>query len=113
MPYIPQNQRPDIDIAVDDLIEALVKEKLDDESALHEGMLNYAITRLLMKVYGSCDSTRYAQINNAIGMLECCKLEFYRTVAAPYEDQKAFENGEVVVDGDMGVTMNVVVVENE
>jgi uncharacterized protein (UPF0297 family) len=95
MPYIAQSQRPALDAAVDELVEALVKQKLDDETASHEGMLNYAITRLLMKVYGQADSTRYAQINNAVGMLECCKLELYRKVAAPYEDQKEHDNGAV------------------
>ena len=30
-----------------------------------------------------------------MGVLECCKLEFYRRVAAPYEDIKIEENGDV------------------
>jgi hypothetical protein len=29
------------------------------------------------------------------GALECCKLEFYRRVAVPYEDQKIKSNGDV------------------
>jgi hypothetical protein len=56
-----------------------------------EGNLNYVITRLLRKVYD--DS--YRSINDAIGVLECIKLEHYRTQAAPYEDQKKFDNGDV------------------
>ncbi len=95
MPYIKQEHRPQIDAALEQLREALVKTRLDDETATDEGMLNYAITRLLMTVYGDAGSTRYAAINNAVGMLECCKLELYRKVAAPYEDQKAFDNGDV------------------
>jgi hypothetical protein len=31
----------------------------------------------------------------AIGALECCKLEFYRRVAVPYEDRKIKSNGDV------------------
>ena len=30
-----------------------------------------------------------------ISSLECAKLEFYRRVAVPYEDQKILENGDV------------------
>jgi hypothetical protein len=31
----------------------------------------------------------------AVGAIECCKLEFYRRVAAPYEDRKIKTNGDV------------------
>ena len=37
----------------------------------------------------------YAQLNAAIGVLECVKLELYRMVAAPYEDRKCMENGPI------------------
>ena len=39
--------------------------------------------------------TRYAHLNEAIGVLECAKLELYRRVAAPYEDGKRAETGDV------------------
>lgn len=32
---------------------------------------------------------------DALGALECCKLEFYRRVAVPYEDGKIKTNGDV------------------
>jgi hypothetical protein len=37
----------------------------------------------------------YAEINEVVGVLECCKLELYRRLAAPYEDTKIKENGDV------------------
>ena len=37
----------------------------------------------------------YAHVNEVMGAIECAKLEIYRRVAAPYEDQKAAENGDV------------------
>jgi hypothetical protein len=37
----------------------------------------------------------YTNINAIVGVLECVKLELYRRVAAPYEDQKRVENGDV------------------
>ena len=96
MPYITQDKREIIDMAVDHLHTVLVDLQTDDELNNMEGNINYAFTRLLMMVYGDRNSTRYSQINDAIGVLECIKQEYYRKVAAPYEDQKAFENGEVV-----------------
>ena len=38
---------------------------------------------------------RYSKINALIGVLECAKLELYRRVAAPYENDKIDENGDV------------------
>lgn len=63
------------------------------------GELNYAVTRLvddyLARAAERQGRTRYAHLNEAIGVLECAKLELYRRVAAPYEEMKAAENGDV------------------
>ena len=45
-------------------------------------------------------------------MLECCKLEYYRKVAAPYEDQKEFENGAVEAN-NTPIILNEVVVSDD
>ncbi len=37
----------------------------------------------------------YSNINEAIGALECAKMELYRRIAAPYEDTKIEDNGDV------------------
>lgn len=37
----------------------------------------------------------YKKIADIIGALETCKQEFYRREAAPYEDAKLAENGDV------------------
>lgn len=37
----------------------------------------------------------YANINTLIGALECAKLELYRRIAVPYEDEKIRANGDV------------------
>lgn len=57
------------------------------------GMMNYAISRIV-----SIDVQRhksYDLINEAIGVLECCKQELYRRVAVPFEDEKCKQNGDV------------------
>ena len=91
MPYINQDKRTHLDPHIDNLLNALRELESDDPSNVHCGNLNYVITKLLINSY----ATRYKEINEAIGVLECAKLEFYRTVAAPYEDQKRFDNGDV------------------
>jgi hypothetical protein len=36
-----------------------------------------------------------ASADEVVGVLECAKLEIYRRIAAPYEDKKIVENGDV------------------
>jgi hypothetical protein len=57
------------------------------------GELNYAVTRLAQSFIGP--EPTYMAINAAIGALECAKLELYRRLAAPYEDGKIQQNGDV------------------
>ncbi|HET8760765.1 MAG TPA: hypothetical protein VFN94_06835 [Nitrospiria bacterium] len=59
------------------------------------GELNYAITRLVDAYLIQQGGIRYANLNEVIGVLECAKLEAYRRLAAPYEDQKLGETGDV------------------
>jgi hypothetical protein len=58
------------------------------------GELNYLIT-MLVKDYIERKGKNYANLNSVVGVLECAKLELYRRVAAPYEDMKCDENGDV------------------
>lgn len=58
------------------------------------GELNYELTLKCLK-YLSLHGTSYTTMNAVIGALECCKQEFYRRMAVPYEDQKIKENGDV------------------
>ena len=58
------------------------------------GELNYLLT-LMVTDYIERMGKNYATLNEVVGVLECAKLELYRRVAAPYEDQKCDENGDV------------------
>lgn len=58
------------------------------------GKLNYAFTAIA-NAYIVENDLSYQTINDIIGALEGAKLEFYRRVAAPYEDEKIKENGDV------------------
>jgi len=98
MPYISQQQRAVIDPATDGLAEAIKKATIKRGTAfrpvLPDGAMNYAMTRLVMKLLLPA-KPNYALLERAVGLLDCVKLELYRKVAAPYEDEKESENGEV------------------
>lgn len=87
IPYIKSENRKKYEKVLQELLgilKALPPEEVDGE-------LNYVVTKILKGVY----PLRYFHINKAVGVLECIKLEFYRRVAAPYEDLKIKESGDV------------------
>lgn len=91
MPYIKQETRDELDKIIRDLVL-----KIDDVSYRHNttasGILNYCI----FKICELSHEEKYADYNAMIGMMECCKLELYRRLLAPYEDKKIKENGDVL-----------------
>ena len=64
------------------------------DSPTNPGDLNYIITTILRQ-YIRNKSISYSSINEAIGVLECAKMELYRRIAVPYEEGKMEENGDV------------------
>ena len=87
MPYIKPERREKYQAVLGELIGILQSLPVEEV----DGELNYVMTRILKEVY----PLRYFHINKAIGVLECIKQEFYRRVAAPYEDVKIKESGDV------------------
>jgi hypothetical protein len=89
MPYIPQTRRDEIH-----------NELFDNETGgigwapQNAGDLNFLVTCFIDN-YILEHGVRYANVNEMIGALECCKLELYRILIAPYEDVKIAENGGV------------------
>jgi len=60
------------------------------------GELNYAITTLVVDYLRSTGKdSHYAGLNEAIGALECAKLELYRRVVVPHEIWACQRNGDV------------------
>ncbi len=59
------------------------------------GELNYVLTKIVDDYIARKGGIRYAHLNEAVGAVECVKLELYRRVAAPYEDAKKDEAGDV------------------
>ena len=87
MPYIKSESRGKYERALDELIRILKSLPLEEV----DGELNFVVTKLIKEIY----PLRYFHINRAVGVLECVKQEFYRRVAAPYEDKKIKETGDV------------------
>ena len=87
MPYIPREERIELDPLINELISKLRAapiERLD-------GRLNYVISRLLNGLY----KPSYFQYNRAVGVLASVMMEFYRRRVAPYEDRKIEEHGDI------------------
>lgn len=81
MPYIKKERRHQI--AIHGISEVS-----------NAGELNYFITNSILEWW---DETvpNYADYNEVIGVLECCKLELYRKLISKYENKKCEEHGEV------------------
>ena len=96
MPYIKQEDRKKFLYTPEKLgpnsqvdLFARIAEKCDTP-----GDLNYAFT-VLCHGYLRKQGLNYQHINDVIGALEGCKQELYRRIAAPYEDDKIAQNGDV------------------
>jgi len=90
-------------------IDPFRREIADDFGPNTAGELNYVITERITAYLDRLPGRqraqqlhafgRYADFNEVIGVLECCKLELYRRMVAPYEDLKCAENGDVYPKG--------------
>jgi|TARA_R110002110_G_scaffold234042_1_gene450083 hypothetical protein len=89
MPYIPQDERKELD----DLAGALTTQLRNGN---FRGRLNYFISSVAQGLI-EANGVSYSFLNDFIGVLECVKLELYRRVATPYEDEKMGQNGDVFV----------------
>lgn len=87
MPYIRKDRRGPLDRDIASLVQRL------EQGEYATGDLNYVITRLVDGFLA--DQQNYAAYNEVIGVLECAKLELYRRRVAPYESNKAYDNGDV------------------
>ncbi len=90
MPYISQEKRELLQHSLASLAAGIIVADQKDQA----GVLNYCISALLNEVLKT-NGISYRNVNELIGMLECAKLELYRRVASPYEDEKIQSNGDV------------------
>ena len=85
MPYIRSIDRDRLDYITDTILNTGITSA---------GEMNYLFT-IIANEYLNRNGKNYQYINDVVGALEGAKQEFYRRVAAPYEDIKITENGDV------------------
>lgn len=107
MPYISEKHRENLDSCIESLtlcIKQNVETKLNphildsyrqlsnEEFLSIVGDINYCFSRILAGLMGKVS---YSKIATITGVLENIKQEFYRRVAAQYEDVKIIQNGDI------------------
>lgn len=86
MPYIKQEQRTNLDPAIDQLVDVL---PLDDPAALC-----YAFYRLLIE-YGE-RQPKWDTMSDGLKALDCAGREYYRRWIGQHEDGAIERNGDIV-----------------
>ena len=96
MPYINEEERSELDSAIEQLADAIDDNRtnLDNphDFSNYLGRINYCFTRILMLLL---KEVSYKKIAMATGVLENIKQELYRRVAENYEDKKIAQHGDV------------------
>jgi hypothetical protein len=92
MPYITPNYRKELEPLIDALSQKINEIHKLNPNQTRDGLMNFSLTEIIHQVF---PNPRYTDMNEIIGFLECCKLEYYRKTASPYEDKKESENGPV------------------
>lgn len=104
MPYIKQFAPGSDDDLREEVLQLVGRDLLFDDKegnpgaqipSLTEGELNFVVTTILSRWLTK--EFNYSELNTVMGVIECVKLELYRRVAAPYEDLKRVQNGDVYI----------------
>ena len=94
MPYITEAKRKKYQNAISEIVHNLNIENGAIQGFYPVGDLNYIISEIINQTIQR-QGLRYQNVNAVVGALECCKLEMYRRLIAPYEDEKIESNGDV------------------
>jgi hypothetical protein len=96
MPYINEEERPDLDVAIRIMVLAIQNNNysLNNPNDLSEylGRINYCFSKVLAQLMGQVSYKKIAMIT---GVLQNIQQEFYRRVASVYEDVKINQNGDL------------------
>ena len=89
MPYIKKKDRLQYDGLVQELASRL---KTTEDQMDRAGHMNYVVTTLILAAF---PNRKYATMALVDGVLADVGREYYRRRAAPYENEKIEENGDV------------------
>ncbi len=93
MPYIKPEIRDRINGVIDTCIDE-IHEVVEPENML--GVANYTVTRIVLGLVKQYEPRwRYANLAQVIATLEAAKLEIYRRLVGPYEDEVIKKNGDL------------------
>ena len=97
MPYIAPELRQELDPLIDALAQRLADQaQAAGSDGAFTGLLNYACTRLALGVIRRrFGRLRYWLIAATTGVFHNMATEFYRRLAAPYEDRQMALSGDV------------------
>jgi hypothetical protein len=95
MPYISQKDRLFLDEYIDQFLYNINTIYKDTTFYNKGGLANYIITRILTNFLKCGNKWSYTKLSQIVGTLECAKMEIYRKLISPYEDQKISENGDL------------------
>jgi hypothetical protein len=86
VPYVTETDRAELAPVLEAFERVFATEN-------YEGRLNYLVSSMVASVWRR--TGRYQDVARLTGVLENVKQEFYRRAAAPYEDVKLAEHGDV------------------
>lgn len=94
MPYIHEQARSFVDRTLDPLLTMLRAEPVDETL---DGTLNYIVSRIVAAAFEPMDQQkwRYHNVARAVAVFECAKLEFYRRIGEPKEEEAIGKNGDI------------------
>jgi len=97
MPYIKKEVRQKLDPKIDELVNAIAEEaQKDDPKTTFIGILNYTFTTTALKTTKKLfGQLRYWIIASLTGLFHNLADEFYRRLAAPYEEEQIKKNGDL------------------
>jgi len=92
MPYVAEKWKYKYQKCIENLSSRLIEDTFGGRE--NNGVVVYAIYLMLKRIY-SRGVSDFEVKSNALKVLESAKLEYYRRVLVPYEEEKIKINGDV------------------
>jgi hypothetical protein len=94
MPYIKKIQRSQLDFEIHQLSESI--RRIQSQLIDRPGLVNYAITRVVLQSLKPEGGWSYHSISRALGVLRDAEAEMRRRLMDAREDEAIKENGDVI-----------------
>jgi len=104
MPYVPKHLKALVDedlLKLNTTLTEYSRGAENDDTALADvtPLLNYIFNILALSAYMNIPrEARYRHLERIMGLFESAKLEFWRRVVVPYEEEAKGVNGDIFTD---------------